>query len=694
MSIRRKILCLVAAIIIFLTACICIAVWAQFNREIRETFETDSTVSLNLLDINLENFFESAKQEVLFMSRQRDILAARNQVMQYVDKKETTERNMAEAPEAERNAWNVLETLRLSSDRYDVIYFSQPDGSHLRAPARVGAGYDPRTRGWYKSVMAAQGNGLSLTAPYMNTTGLPVCSAVCKVFDEKDTVIGAVGVDMNLSRITELVAGMSATTKGYFMLIDQNGLILADPSNAKNLMKNSRETGNPLLEQVMRLDKGIINGEHAGTDYYVAFKTGYSGYKYLYIVDEGALFGSATASLLLVIGIAAVLAAAAFAVTVVFGNKITRPIRLLAAASTEVANGGSQALPSGDIFSSETRELRDNLELMLGSLRKSIAESQAKSEEAANEAATANKAVEAAKKAREESEIKERLIFETVDELTGLVRNLMANTRKIKEQVAASSSGANEQLSRVEEAASRVSGIRSLAREVSAKADAAVAQSATAQDKAAGSDQAVQGVIGDITRASEQAATLKTGMHALQKQAMGIGEIMTVISDVADQTNLLALNAAIEAARAGEAGRGFAVVADEVRKLAERTMVATQEVNVAITGIQQDTTASAKAVDGTVEQIMAVVEHARGAGEILRALVADIAAAAGEVKAIAAVSSEQTEGTHQIGAHMDTIRNISGETAQAMQHSASAVAELATEAQHLENLIGRLKNAS
>ena len=692
MSIRSKILCLVVSIIVFLTACTCLVVWIQFNREIHDTFREDSAVSLDLLDINLELFFETAKQEVLFAARQNDLIGSKGQVMHYYDKKEVTERNMAVAPEAERQAWMVLETLRAASDRYDVTFFSQTDGSHLRSPARIGGGYDPRTRAWFKNTMAMTGNAPYITDPYENTTGLPVCSAVSRVFDRENKLFGALGADINLSRLTELVADMSSRTKGFFMLIDSKGLILADPDDEKNLMKKVGEVNNPLLEQIMRQNRDVLVGEYNGKTWYTAFKTGYAGYKYLYVVEEGALFGKAVHSQLLIILTAAVLAAVAIAVTFLFSKKITEPIRMLASASSRVASGGSRELPTGKMFTAETRELRDNLDVMLASLQRSIAESHAKSEEAAREADSAKQAMEEARKAKNEAETKEKVIFEAVDHLTALVRNLMESTQKIKAQVAASSTGADEQLHRVQEAAGQVEGIRRLALDVSAKADAAVAQSAQAREKAVNSDKIVRDVIGDITFASEKASSLKQGMDALEKQAMGIGQIMNVISDVADQTNLLALNAAIEAARAGEAGRGFAVVADEVRKLAERTMNATQEVNTAITGIQENTSRNALAVDSTVGQIAAVVERAGQAGAALHEVVANIVTAADEVKTIAAVSIEQTGGTHQIGAHMDIMRGISGETAEAMRQSSSAVAELASQTANLEDLIGRLKN--
>ena len=121
---------------------------------------------------------------------------------------------------------------------------------------------------------------------------------------------------------------------------------------------------------------------------------------------------------------------------------------------------------------------------------------------------------------------------------------------------------------------------------------------------------------------------LKEDMTQLNEHAQDITRIMGVISDIADQTNLLALNAAIEAARAGEAGRGFAVVADEVRKLAEKTMASTQDVGNAIKAIQESTVKSTESVDKAVEQIEQATEFANQSGSALEEIVATVEATA------------------------------------------------------------------
>ena len=172
-----------------------------------------------------------------------------------------------------------------------------------------------------------------------------------------------------------------------------------------------------------------------------------------------------------------------------------------------------------------------------------------------------------------------------------------------------------------------------------------------------------------------------------------ITRIMNVISDIADQTNLLALNAAIEAARAGEAGRGFAVVADEVRKLAEKTMASTNDVGNAIKAIQESTAKSMTGVDQAVERIGEANELASRSGAALEEIVATVEATGDQVNAIATASEEQSAASEEINQSIVQVNDMSRQTAEAMGEAAKAVSELAAQAQGLTALIQELKEA-
>ena len=181
-------------------------------------------------------------------------------------------------------------------------------------------------------------------------------------------------------------------------------------------------------------------------------------------------------------------------------------------------------------------------------------------------------------------------------------------------------------------------------------------------------------------------------MSALGKQAESTGQILGVISDIADQTNLLALNAAIEAARAGEAGRGFAVVADEVRKLAEKTMSATREVGAAIIEIQDGTRKNVGHVEQVVNRIDEATALAGASGEALREIVSLVETTSSQVRSIATAAEQQSATSEEINRSVDEVNHISAATSEAMRLSTSSVAELTRQGQVLRELIESMKS--
>ncbi len=253
------------------------------------------------------------------------------------------------------------------------------------------------------------------------------------------------------------------------------------------------------------------------------------------------------------------------------------------------------------------------------------------------------------------------------------------------------SAGVNSQKVETDQVATAMNEMAATVQEVARNAEEASEAAVAADQQAREGDKVVNEAIAQIERLATEVGHSTEAMGHLQRESDKIGSVLDVIKSVAQQTNLLALNAAIEAARAGEAGRGFAVVADEVRSLAQRTQKSTEEIEELIVGLQSGTQQVASIMDNSRALTDSSVELTRRAGGSLDNITRTVSAIQAMNQQIAAAAEQQSAVAEEINRSVLNVRDVSEQTAAASEETASSSVELARLGTHLQMLVGKFR---
>ncbi|WNJ95039.1 methyl-accepting chemotaxis protein [Vibrio ruber] len=551
--------------------------------------------------------------------------------------------------EIERDpALDVIPHLRqtLKSGGFGLSYYGNEKGEMYRQdPALNKPGYDPRVRGWYKLVKSK--NAAVITEPYVSVTMQQLVVTLAEPVRQNGQFIGVAASDLALDQLTSDVLNMNVLGDGYSVLVNKKGTVVAHPNkdlllkpiseaipqlNIQSLSQAS-DSGKPLFVDIDGKNKVVMGQNIAHTDWML-----------LIIMDQATLEKPMHSLLLNQIIIAIVILVVIALLTSWVLSRQLKAIGDIGDALAEIAEG------NGDLTKRLEVDRKDEVGLLAERFNKFVDRlhtmvkkvhdvSIALNQRADSAASAATKRSQQLKTQQDEI----TMVATAVTEMTSATAEIAGNAENTAKSANQSVELGAEGYGQMQKS---MKSINQLAEELTRAA----------------------GIIGDLE------------VHANE-----ISTILSTIRAIAEQTNLLALNAAIEAARAGEHGRGFAVVADEVRVLSQRTHASTEEIQSKIEGLQKVTNNAVSVMQASHHLVENSVQDFNHTGDKLQRISESITMISDMATQIASAAEEQSLVTADINGNTESIREVSDQ----MTHEAQLAAEEAQEVHRLMNELGR-----
>ncbi len=560
---------------------------------------------------------------------------------------ENAAQNIAINPEP-ANVASLLEQKSLTST-FMATYLGDATGHFtIRPDTKMPDGFDPRVRAWYKG---AEGSSTStLTEPYIDAATGQLIISIATASKKAGQSVGVVGGDLSLQSLVDTLAARDFDGMGYVFLVSADGKILVHPDKAL-VMKSLKEA---YPQDTPRISSDFSEVNVDGKTRIVTFApikglpsvNWYIGLS----VDKDQAFAMlsefrTSAVIATVIAVAIIIALLGMLIRI-----LIQPLHVMTRAMEDIADG------EGDLTKRLTIVNNDEFGVLGTAFNR------------------------------------------FVERIHGSIREVSSATGQVNEValrvVAASNSSmynSDQQASRTSSVAAAINQLGAAAQEIARNAAQASNQASDARGLAEDGQQVVDRSIKAMNQLSSMLSASSSNIESLNSKTVNIGQILEVITSISQQTNLLALNAAIEAARAGEAGRGFAVVADEVRNLAHRTQESAQQVQTMIEELQVGARESVSTMSDSQRHSQDSVEIANLAGERLNSVTQRIGEIDGMNQSVATATEEQTAVVESINVDITEINTLNQEGVENLQATLRACSDLEQQASRLKQLVGSFR---
>ncbi|MFS2158510.1 methyl-accepting chemotaxis protein [Pseudomonas sp. Pseusp122] len=539
--------------------------------------------------------------------------------------------------------------LKAYTDNFTLSYFGSNAGVMFSVPAgNRPADYDPRARGWYKAAQAAAGT--IVTEPYIAASSGKLVVTLATPVNIQNALAGVAGADMSLDAISNTINSLNFGGHGYAFIVSADGKILVHP-DSKLVLKNISEA---YPSNTPKITPGVGEIESEGKAEIISF-THIEGlpsanWYVALVLDQNAAYAMlsefrTSAITAMVISVVIIILLLGLLIRV-----LMQPLHQMGRAMRDIADG------DGDL----TKRLTITSEDEFGALAQSF-----------------NHFVER--------------IHGSIREVASTAGQLGDVAMRVVKASNSSMTNSGEQASRTESVAAAINELGAAAQEIAQNAARTSQQSADASGLATDGQSVVQQTIKAMNELSEKISESCVNIESLNDKTVNIGQILEVITSISQQTNLLALNAAIEAARAGEAGRGFAVVADEVRNLAHRTQESAQQVQKMIEELQIGARSAVSTMTESQRQSESSVTIANTAGERLGSVTRRIDEINGMNQSVATATEEQTAVVESINMDITQINDLNQRGVENLKLTLDACSYLEEQAARLQHLVGTFR---
>lgn len=652
MRMQYKLITSIAIAVILPTIIIASVSISKSASQSLENFVQKTQNEIRQIDNGFKLFFDQVKSSARFLANQPLVKQVPAQTNTYMGDAKTMDPQSSHLKEAE--IFNFYQQFGDAHEELLYVYLGTENGGFIQYPPAEIGGYDPRKRPWYKQAISNPGKA-GITEAYQGQTGGPMVSVMHTIKDDAGVLVGVQSLDVSLTTLTDILKSIKLGETGYLMLVDETGAILADPRTPANNFKKVSDISSPLFKQ---LNKSISsNGEksfsteHNGNDVEVTtYRSSELGWYFIGIINTSEIMQPAYSMSGFVLLIALIMVAIFVGLGILLSRRLVAPIEVVSSGLKDIAQGEGDLTQRLEINAEdETGRLANWFNQFLSSISNMV------------------------------TDIKNDSM---------LLADKSSQIGAIVEQIKTSS---HEQEHVIEDSAKNISQMAETAHSVASNCSSTLSIVTNTETSALEGSTIIGNMVQDVTTLSNTMEESASAMQELENESSNITNILSVIRGIAEQTNLLALNAAIEAARAGEQGRGFAVVADEVRTLAKRSHDATEEIEKMLNKLTEKTRFVSNKMTVSREQSQQATAQSNQANQSFTEISESVAEIRERLDAIAKSASQQHDNSQKVDENINGISRSVSEVASASDSLATNAHELLTMSSELNGLVGKFK---